>query len=457
MRGYMMTASTDNKAGRAARGEYLIQGAYVLSVDGAVGDLREGDIHVRDGVIVNVAPHVEAPAAELIDGRRRIAMPGFIDVHWHMWNSIWRGLAHDAVQYFGLHRLATSYTAQDHYDAVRYAALEAVNAGITTCHNWAHALRDADDAEAEMQALVDAGIRARFGQGDSFPIIQRALGADDLRRSLDWIERNGDGLLSLGIAIHNPTALAEEFATARLLGLPIATHVDYSQHLDLLGPDVLFTHGAGASHQVIALVASTGMKVGLCPTTDPLIGAGQPPLQQLIDGGVSVEHIGFSVDVTCQTPADPFGAMRAMLNSARMHQRGSTSFEKVLAEDLFGSGPATPLMRPRQVIDIATLNGARVLGLDHLTGSLTPGKRADIILVRTDDLNMLPVPDVNMTFQLVQCGQPANVDTVIVDGRILKRSGKLLHVDRADVVNRAAAAQADIRQRAGLAPVDTLQ
>ena len=215
MRGYMMTASTDNKAGRAARGEYLIQGAYVLSVDGAVGDLREGDIHVRDGVIVAVAPHVEAPAAELIDGRRCIAMPGFVDVHWHMWNSIWRGLAHDAVQYFGLHRLATSYTAQDHYDAVRYAALEAVNAGITTCHNWAHALRDADDAEAEMQALVDTGIRARFGQGDSFPIVQTALGADDLRRSLDWIERNGDGRLSLGIAIHHPTAFAEEIATAR--------------------------------------------------------------------------------------------------------------------------------------------------------------------------------------------------------------------------------------------------
>jgi cytosine/adenosine deaminase-related metal-dependent hydrolase len=453
-----MAGTYTTNAGRAARGEYLIQGAYVLSVDGAVGDLREGDIHVRDGVIVAVAPHIDAPAAELIDGRLCIAMPGFVDVHWHMWNSIWRGLAHDAVQYFGLHRLATSYTAQDHYDAVRYAALEAVNAGITTCHNWAHALRDADDAEAEMQALVDAGIRARFGQGDSFPIVQRALSPDDLRRSLDWIERNGDGRLSLGIAIHNPTALAEEIATARLLGLPtIATHVDYSQHLDLLGPDVLFTHGAGASPQVIALVARTGMKVGLCPTTDPLVGAGQPPLQQLIDGGVSVDRIGFSVDVTCQTSADPFGAMRAMLNSARIQQRRDSSFEKVLAEDLFGRGPATPLMRPRQVIDIATLNGARVLGLDHLTGSLTPGKCADMILVRTDDLNMLPLPDVNMTFQLVQCGQPANVDTVIVDGRILKRSGKLLHVDKAEVVNRAAAAQAGIRKRAGLEPVDTLQ
>ena len=309
-----------------------------------------------------------------------------------------------------------------------------------------------------MQALVDAGIRARFGYGDSWPLVQEPLGVSELRRALDWIDDNGDGRLSLGIAIHNPVTLADEIDAARQLDLAtIATHVDYSRQVHLLGPDVLFTHGAGASPELIGLIAKTGMKVGLCPSTDPLIGAGLPPLQELIEGGVRFEDIGFSVDVTCQTPADPFGAMRMLLNSARMHQRRGGTFEKVLAEDLFGSGPPTPLMRPRQVIELATLNGAHVLGLDHVTGSLTPGKRADLILVRTDQPNMLPAPDTNPTFQLVQCGLPANVDTVLIDGRILKRSGELLHVDGQEVVARAAAAQSAIRKRADLAPIDLLQ
>jgi cytosine/adenosine deaminase-related metal-dependent hydrolase len=445
-------------AGAAPRGEYLIRGAHVVSVDPAIGDLPVGDIHVRDGVILAVALRIDAPGAEVIDAVGCIALPGFVEVHWHMWNSIWRGLAHDGAQYFALHQLAPSYTARDHYDAVRYAALEAVNVGITTCHNWAHAVRDFDDAEAEMQALVDSGIRARFGYGDSWPLVQEPLGVSELRRALDWIDDNGDGRLSLGIAIHNPVALADEIDAARQLDLAtIATHVDYSRQIHLLGPDVLFTHGAGASPELIALIAKTRMKVGLCPSTDPLIGAGLPPLQELIEGGVQFKDLGFSVDVTCQTPADPFSAMRTLLNSARMHQRRGGSFEKVLAEDLFGSGPPTPLMRPRQVIELATLNGAHVLGLDHVTGSLTPGKRADLILVRTDQPNMLPVPDTNPTFQLVQCGQPANVDTVLIDGRILKRSGELLHVDGRDVVVRAAAAQSAIRDRAGLAPIDLLQ
>lgn len=437
------------RPGAAERGEYVIRGGHVVSVDPDIGDLVTGDVHVRDGLIVAVAPRVDADGAEVIDASSCIVTPGFVEVHWHMWNGIWRGLAHDAAEYFALHRLAGAYTAEDHYDAVRYAALEAIGAGITTCHNWASGLRDGDDARAEMQALVDSGIRARFGYGDGFPVVQRALTHDDLAAARTWLDEHGDGRVDLGIAIHSPLAIAEEFAAARALGLPtIATHVDYSNHLDLLGPDVLFTHGAGASPELIGLVAATGMKVGLCPATDPLIGAGHPPLQEFLDGGVRFEDIGFSVDVTCQTPADPFAAMRTLLNAARMTQRGDTSFDRVLAEDLFGNGPANPLMRPRQVLELATINGARVLGLDHLVGSLTPGKRADVVVVRTDQPNMLPAVGADPTYQLVQSAQPANVDTVVVDGRILKHQGRFTHVDAQAVIARAASAVTAIRDRA---------
>ena len=102
--------------------ELLLRGAQVVGVDPRIGDLPLGDVHIKDGKIAAVAPGIEARDAQIIDAQHCIAMPGFVDVHWHMWNSIWRGMAHDAVQYFGLHGLGASYTAEDHYAAVRYAA-----------------------------------------------------------------------------------------------------------------------------------------------------------------------------------------------------------------------------------------------------------------------------------------------------------------------------------------------
>lgn len=442
----------------APRGEYLIRGGYILSIDQDIGDLPQGDIHLCDGEIVAVAPHIEAPGAEVIDARKCIVMPGFVEVHWHMWNAIWRGMSHDAVQYFALHRLTPFYTPEDHYIAVRYAALEAVNAGLTTCHNWAHGVRNFEDAEAEMRALVDSGLRARFGYGDTPLGLRQSLGATELRRALGWLDQHGDRRISLGITIYNSEALPDEVRLVRELGLKtIAVHADYSKHWDLVGPDFVFTHGAGTSSDTIARIAAKRMKVGLCPWTDPLVGAGLPPLEQMIAGGVPFEDIGFSVDVTCQSAVDPFAAMRLLLGSARIAQRRDSSFEKVIAEDVFGNGPPTALMRPRQMLELATRNGARVLGLDDVTGSLTPGKRADVILVRTDHVNMLPAADTNPTFQLVQNAQPSNVDTVICDGRIVKQGGRLLHVDVAEVIAAAAAAQAAIRERAKLPPMDLSQ
>ena len=109
---------------------------------------------------------------------------------------------------------------------------------------------------------------------------------------------------------------------------------------------------------------------------------------------------------------------------------------------------------PRSVLQLATINGARVLGLDEKIGSLTPGKRADVIMVRTDDLNMLAAPNTNPTFQLVQHGQPVNVDTVMVDGRILKRGGQLVGVDIAAIAADAVRGQRDIRSQAGMPTLD---
>jgi 5-methylthioadenosine/S-adenosylhomocysteine deaminase len=432
----------------------LVRGGHVVTMDPALGDVPEGDVLIEDGRIVRVGKDLEAPGATVIDAARMIVMPGFVEVHWHMWTAIWRGLSHEAAGYFALHRLAPAYTPDDHYAAVRYAATEALNAGITTCHNWSHNLACHADADAECRALADSGIRARFGFGRRVTPTSAPLVPEDLVPLQSWMERHGQGRLDLGIVSQKTENFRAEVATARAMGLKtIAPHVDLSVGLDLLGPDVIFTHGPGTPAEFMALLARRKVKIGLCPSTDPLIGAGLPPLLQFLNGGVSFQDIGFSVDVTCQASADPFSAMRTMLQSARIAQKAGASFQQIIFTPADPADETNGLMMPRQMLELATINGARVLGLDHVTGSITPGKRADIILVRTDDVNMICASDVNPTFQLVQQGQPGNVDTVLVDGVVVKRHGRL-QADVAAIGKAAAEAIRGIRERAQLPPVN---
>lgn len=447
--------STTSERTERIRGTYLIRGGQILSMDQDVGDYPRGDVLIRDGIIVAVGEELTAADAEIIDASRMIVLPGFVEVHWHMWNCIWRGMSHDAPGYFALHRLGEYFTPADHYAAVRYAATEAVNAGITTCHDWANALRSQDDAAAEAQALVDSGIRARFGYGNLASPSRPTLSAADLAFMQDWIDQHADGLLDLGVVCQNQATFAAEVKLARALGLKsIAPHVDLSNDLDLLGPDVIFTHGPGVPDGLMALLAHKKVKIGLCPATDPLIGAGLPPLVQFLRNGIAFEDIGFSVDVTCQTCVDPFAAMRTIMQSARITQKNGASFQEIIFSPGDPDDPTNGLMMPRGVLELATINGARVLGIDDKIGSLTPGKRADVIMVRTDDLNMLAAANTNPSFQLVQHAQPVNVDTVIVDGRILKRAGRLVGIDVAAIGADAVRAQSDIRREAGMHTLD---
>ena len=175
-----------------------------------------------------------------------------------------------------------------------------------------------------------------------------------------------------------------------------------------------------------------------------MIGAGLPPIHPLLAGGVPLENISFTVDVTAQTPADPFEMLRTLVNAGRIQQIGNTNLGAI--------AQANPEWQfsYRDALEFGTLSGANVLGIADQIGSLTPGKRADVIVIRTDDINMLPAPNTDPTMQLIQHGQPANVDTVFIDGQLRKQAGKLVGVDVRKVVADAAAAQAALRARAGL-------
>src|ERR1041384_8139852 len=152
-----------------ARSELLIRGATVLTMDPAVADLAGGDVHIRDGSIVAVAQKIEAPGAQVIDGSGMICIPGFIDTHFHMWTSAFRLFIRadvPALGYFPVTaRLGALMQPEDNYRAVCLGAVDALAAGITTVHNWAHNTRSPEHADAELSAMRDMGLRGRFAYG----------------------------------------------------------------------------------------------------------------------------------------------------------------------------------------------------------------------------------------------------------------------------------------------------
>lgn len=444
--------AADRPAGQLpARGEFVVRNAYVLTMDPALGDLPRGDIHVRNGEIVGVGPNLAAPGAETLDGSNMIALPGLVETHFHLWGSFARGLVGDGdLDYFPvMSRLGPQMTPEDAYHSVRLGLAEALNSGLTTVHDWSHNILTGAHADADLRALRDIGIRARFSYGYSRVLqTQRDKTADfaDIARvQREWFARPSDGLLTMGFASRGPgdtppQVYRREWEMARSLGLPITQHAGRSlQEIKrfrriemlyrdgLLGPDVQLIHTYNASPEERKMIADTGTHVSIAPFTASRLASGLPYLGDLLAKGV---QCSLSVDTTTVGGnADMFVIMRLALNLN--HLRSMNVLE----------------VQPRRILELATTDGARDLGLADRVGSLTPGKRADLILVRTTDLNTAPFS--NPANLLVQSAQPANVDTVVIDGRILKRKGQLVALDPDQVVRKAAESLAAVRTRAG--------
>ena len=427
------------------RGEFVVRDAYVMPMDTALGEFPRGDVHVRNGEIVAVGPNLAAPGAETIDGRGMIALPGLVETHWHMWNTMLRSMAgdKDGRGYFPtVAALGKEYTPGDQYRAVRLAAAEALFSGLTTVHDWCHNAREPAYADADLQALRDAGIRARFSYGHAQgQPLDAAINLDDLARvQREWFARPGEGLLTLGFAgrgtVCPPAVYRREWETARKLGIPITVHADSAPRQrdmvatmfkeGMLGKDVQLVHAIQSSPADFENIARAGSSVSVSPYTELRIGYGFPKTSELLAAGVLVS---LSLD-TCALcgNADMFGVMKGIQNVA--NARAQNEYH----------------LLPRRVLELATINGARAMGIGDRVGSLTPGKRADLILVSTTDINMAPFTE--PAHLLVEAAQPWNVDTVVVDGRILKRGRKLVALDVEQVVREATESFNAVRRRA---------
>src|SRR5215203_172730 len=228
----------------SARGNFVIRGAHVVSMDQTIGELSGGDVHVRDGVIVGVGRNVQADGADTVDGRGRIVMPGFVDTHWHLWNCNCRAWARTDDQqysYFPLtSRVGVHTTPLDAYRAVRFGLTEALASGITTVHNWCHNTRGPAWADAELSAMRDMGVRGRYSYGgpQRGPTDKPMDLADLARTKKEWFSdpATADGRVSLGICSRNLVPgqsirgtitfemAQKDWGGARDLGLPITLH-----------------------------------------------------------------------------------------------------------------------------------------------------------------------------------------------------------------------------------------
>lgn len=436
--------------GRPGQGEYILRNAYIMTMDPQLGEIPSGSVHVKDGVIAALGERVDAPFAETIDASGMIVLPGLIDTHWHMWHTLFRSFAGDTppTGFFPtITRFAKSMTAADMYQSTRLAAAEAVAAGITTVHDWCHNIRSREHAEADIRALQDVGIRARwsFGQAIDQPLDQ-PIRLDDLRdMSAGWSGYSNGGLIDLGMAWRGlfrhgavpPEVAQAEFATARKLGLPITVHIgtiakdtvgDVEAHAEagFLGPDVNVVHATSATAQDVGAIKRAGASVSVLAFSEMLGGWGQPSLRQFLGAGVPVA-LGVDSSVLIGG-ANVFNLLK--LAVGLMNVEAANEFA----------------MSPRRALQLGTMDAAKVLGVDNLVGSLRPGKRADLIAVSTNALNIGVFTD--PARMLIECATPENVDTVMIDGRILKRGGRLTAVDVPAVIGGARSSLGAVRERA---------
>jgi cytosine/adenosine deaminase-related metal-dependent hydrolase len=403
----------------------LLKGGVVLSMDPKVGNFRTADVLIEGAKIAAVQPNLNA-TAEIIDASNMIVMPGFVDTHRHAWQGALRNIIPNAVlgdyvrDILGTAR--PHYRPQDVHIGDLISALGAINAGVTTMLDWSHIGNSPEHTDAAIAGLRESGIRAvyAFGSGSG----AQGRYPQDIRRLRSQHFSSRDQLLTLALATG---ASLSDWQLAREVGASISLHVSGANALrtvaDALGPDVTCIHCTALAEADWQAISRRGANVSIACPIEMEMGHGVPPIQEAIDHGV---RPSLSVDVETEMPGDMFTQMRSVFTLQRMLAQ-----KRQRDGDLKAPG----LITARDVVEFATIEGAADNRLDGKIGSLTPGKEADIIMLRMDDINVTPV---NNVYGAIVLGMDtSNVDTVFIGGKLRKRAGKLVGVDL-DRVRRQA-------------------
>lgn len=419
----------------------LFTGATIVTMDPDLGVLHNADLLVEGETITAIGSGLSRDGAVVVDATGTILTPGFVDTHRHAWETQLRRIMPDvddlgAYVMSTLAGYATVYRPNDMYVGTKLAALTAIDSGITCMLDFSHNSRTPEHSDAAVQALIDTGIRGvhasmgpHFGDWDEqWP--------GDLARLKEKYFVGDDQLLTLRLAalatdeIAGPAlAYGPELArTARELGIGVSVDAVFGTSssaavLDwekegLLGADVTLIHATGLTQEAWKAIGESGTTIALAPTSDAQIGleTAIPAVDEAL--AVSVRP-GLSIDVEVALVSDMFTQMRAVHAIQRMRTVNA----------VYGTDQRPARITTHDVLDFATLQGARTNGLQHVTGSLTPGKKADLLVIQAEDLNNMPLNDPIGT--VVLGSDARNISAVLINGEPRKWNGQVLDVDLA--------------------------
>jgi len=426
----------------------LIKNATVLSMDPAVGDFADADLLIEGERIAAVAPGLQADGAEVVDGRERIVTPGLVNAHIHTWEFQLRGIGADWVgsrdYHANMHKnLATRYGVRDVYLGNLLGALNQLRNGTTTIVDWCHILRDAEMTDAAIDALEESGIRAVFARGTvkpperpgEVPYHKKPFPREEIARLRKGRLASDERLVTLAMAILGPDwgeydVAAHDIRLAREYGLINSAHTygrkgkrvveDGYPRLaaeGLLGPDHNIGHGNCFSDDELKIVLDAGCTITATNLTE-MLNYEQPAMLGRLTKHGATPSLG--------TDCDPYfnSSMLWVARHAFLHQRELDN--RSLWHE--GAWPASTQHSTltRDALYWATMGGAKAFGLDQRTGSITPGKQADLVMFDTRGMNIFPaLHGGNPAHAVLMYAETSDIENVIVGGRFAKRGGRL--------------------------------
>ncbi len=420
--------------------------ALILTMDpalgqGTLGIIENADIFLDGDTIAAVGKDLQANDAQVVDATSRIVMPGFVDTHNHLWQSLIRGCATDKDLIGWLETCVFplsgfNFSVADAYAGVRLSSLDLISTGVTTTVDWSHAFSP-EFVRGNIQALSDSGLRFIFayrGSADQAVI-------DDMRLvKRTHIDANPRATFQVGshpgmgaILLPNLMAMSK---LAKELDVKLHVHLleNIAQRQDepfaaltqanALGPRLLGAHGIHLTDAEIALLAAHDVRILHNPLSNMRLASGVIRLAALKQADVQV---GLGLDGGTNDTSDMFNTMRVAVGLQRATSLQASIFPTVT-----------------DVLRMATVDGARLLDMSEQIGSLTPGKKADLIVLDPGDVNFGPRAEA--ISQIVFNAQPRNVEWVFVDGRALKQRGQLIGVQPDTIVKEAQGVADRIQQ-----------
>jgi 5-methylthioadenosine/S-adenosylhomocysteine deaminase len=434
-------ADQDMNRVMAAR-RILIKGAVVLTQDRALGDFAKADILIEDGTVRALRPDIAAADAAVIDAANRIAIPGFVDTHSHSYQGLLRSIMPNGRLDPDYNRdvqttLTPAYAPADVYAGVLITALGFIDMGTTAIVDLSQISYTPEHSDACISALKDSGIRAVFGY--SRGIGPLAKYPQDIARLQKTYFSSADQLLTLALGVERDAKL---FAAAREAGVPAVMHMRNDSaalialgRANLLRPGDEFIHCTGLNEEAWRLIRDNGGHISLSPEIEMAMGHGTPAVQEALDHGVRPSLSSDHGDAIAQ---DMFTLMRTTFTLQRM---------QISARARNGERDLPPLLACRDVLEFATIEGARCANLARKVGTLAPGKEADLVLLRADAPSLWPINNAPGT--VVNLMNPGHVDTVFIGGKLRKWRGQLVGVDVARAMRLAEEARAAVMRRAG--------